>query len=191
MLQKQLFDIKFTAKQLSREASKAEKREADQKAKTAEAIRKGDMERAKICAENAIREKNQSLSLLRLSSRMDAVASRVEQALVMNRITKSMSGVVDGMELAFASMDPTKIAKVMEKFEQQFTEVDVKTGVMTGELERTMGSTIASEDVQNLLQQTADEHGLQLTQAVPAAPSKALASKDTQLSLEERLKNLS
>ena len=71
-----------------RESKKAEKREAENKIKLKNAIVKGDMERAKICAENALREKQQSLSLMKLSSRMDAVASRVEQALVMGKVTK-------------------------------------------------------------------------------------------------------
>ena len=88
MLQKQLFDIKFTAKQLARESKKAEKRQAEHKLKLKNAIEKQDMERAKICAENALREKQQSLALLKLSSRMEAVAQRVEQALVLGKVTK-------------------------------------------------------------------------------------------------------
>ena len=88
MLQKQLFDIKFTAKQLERESKKAEKRQAEHMAKLKTAIEKQDMERAKTCAENAMREKQQSLSLLKLASRMDGVAQRIQQALTMGNISK-------------------------------------------------------------------------------------------------------
>lgn len=45
------------------------------------------MEGARIYAQNAIREKNQSLNYLRLSSRIDGVASRVEQAIRMRTVT--------------------------------------------------------------------------------------------------------
>ena len=149
LLQKQLFDIKFTAKQLTRESKKAEKRQAEHKIKLKNAIEKQDMERAKICAENALREKQQSLALLKLSSRMEAVAQRVEQALVLGKVTKvslmcvsgkqgvwtntsiqSMSKTVDGMEAAFKSMDAAKISKVMDQFAAAFDEMDVKTAVM-------------------------------------------------------------
>ena len=106
VLQKQLFDIRLTAKQLVKESSKCEKREAAQKLKLKNAIQKGDMEAAKIYAQNAIREKQQAVSLLRLSSRMEAVSQRVESALTMGTLVKSMKGVVHGMDAVLATMDP-------------------------------------------------------------------------------------
>lgn len=41
------------------------------------------MEGARIYAQNAIREKNSSLNFLRLGSRVDAVAARLESAIRM------------------------------------------------------------------------------------------------------------
>lgn len=42
------------------------------------AIEKGNMEGAKIYAQNAIRKKNEALNYLRLASRLDAEVSRLE-----------------------------------------------------------------------------------------------------------------
>jgi charged multivesicular body protein 1 len=44
------------------------------------------MEGARIYASNAIRKKNESLNLLKLSSRIDAVASRVQTAITMRKV---------------------------------------------------------------------------------------------------------
>jgi hypothetical protein len=44
------------------------------------------MEGARIYASNAIRKKNESLNLLKLSSRIDAVASRVQTAVTMRSV---------------------------------------------------------------------------------------------------------
>ena len=44
------------------------------------------MEAAKIHAENAIRKKNESLNYHRMSTRIDAVASRVQTACTMNKV---------------------------------------------------------------------------------------------------------
>lgn len=44
------------------------------------------MEVARIHAENAIRQKNQSVNLLRMSARVDAVAARVQTAVTMNQV---------------------------------------------------------------------------------------------------------
>ena len=77
------------------------------------------MEGAKIHAANAIREKNMSLQYLRLSSRVESVSSRVDTAVRMNTITKTMGKVVTGMSHVMKSMDPEKITAVMENFEKQ------------------------------------------------------------------------
>lgn len=75
------------------------------------------MEGAKIYAQNAIRKKNEALNLLRLSSKIDAVASRVQTAVTMRKVTTSMAGVVKGMDSAMSSMNLEKISAVMDKFE--------------------------------------------------------------------------
>lgn len=55
------------------------------------------MDGARIFAESAIRDKNTSLNYLRLSSRIDAVAQRVNTAVKMQNLTKDMSGIVKSM----------------------------------------------------------------------------------------------
>jgi hypothetical protein len=77
-----------------------------------QAIEKGDMETAKIYANNAIREKNQALNFLRLSSRIDAVSQRVQTAVSMGQLTKSMGSTVKGLDKVLATMNVEKISKV-------------------------------------------------------------------------------
>lgn len=57
-----------------------------EKQKCKKAIQKGNVEGGRIHAENAIRQKNQSLNYLRMSARVDAVASRVQSALTTRRV---------------------------------------------------------------------------------------------------------
>jgi len=77
-MEKHLFNLKFAAKQLHRDSKKCEKEEKAERAKLKKAMEKGNMEVARIHAENAIRQKNQALNFLRMSARVDAVASRVQ-----------------------------------------------------------------------------------------------------------------
>lgn len=49
----------FTSKQLSRESAKCEKKEKEERKKIKGAIEKGNLDGARIYAENAIRNKNQ------------------------------------------------------------------------------------------------------------------------------------
>ena len=61
---------------------------------------------AKIHAENAIRQKNQSLNFLRMSARIDATASRVQSAVTTKKVSKSMEVllrlVILSLQLSFS-----------------------------------------------------------------------------------------
>ncbi|KNE57998.1 hypothetical protein AMAG_04827 [Allomyces macrogynus ATCC 38327] len=184
-LEKQLFNLKFTAKQLQRDARRATKDETSEKAKLKKAIQQGNMEGARIYAANAIRKKNEGLNLLRLASRIDAVASRVQTAVTMRKVTQSMTGVVKQMDKAMASMNLEQISAVMDKFEQQFEDMDVQTGYMEGAIAQSTAMTTPQSEVDSLMHQVADEHGLELNMELGAAPTTALGDKAQEKEADE------
>ncbi|KAJ3101623.1 hypothetical protein HDU97_001236 [Phlyctochytrium planicorne] len=168
-LEKHLFQLKFTAKQLEREAKKATKDEATEKAKLKKAIQQNNLEGAKIYAANAIRKKNESLNFLRLASRIDATASRVQTAVTMRKVTTSMAGVVKGMEKAMQSMNLEQISLVMDKFESQFEDLDVQTSYMESSMGQSTAMSTPGDQVDELIQKVADENGLEMQMEMPGA----------------------
>ncbi|KAJ1915109.1 hypothetical protein IWQ60_008562 [Tieghemiomyces parasiticus] len=199
-MDKSLFQLKFTAKSLQRQAKQCTRDEGREKAKVKLAIKQGNTEGARIHAENAIRKKNEALNLLRLSSRIDGVASRVQTAVTMRAVTGSMAGVVTSMEKALNTMNLEKISMTMDKFESQFENLDVQTQYMEGTMSSTTALTTPREDVDQLMQQVAEEHGLELNQklgvpsdALPAVPEsrQAVAAEASPADdLNERLARL-
>ncbi len=104
-MERNLFNLKFAAKELERSAKKCEKDSVNEKAKLKRAIEQGNMEGAQIYAENVIRNKNQALNFRRMASRVDAVSQRVQSAVATKKVTQSMAGVVNSMESAMKSMN--------------------------------------------------------------------------------------
>uniref|UniRef100_A0A673KZQ1 Charged multivesicular body protein 1b n=1 Tax=Sinocyclocheilus rhinocerous TaxID=307959 RepID=A0A673KZQ1_9TELE len=78
-MEKNLFNLKFAAKELQRSSKKCDKEEKAEKAKVKKAVQKGNMEVARIHAENAIRQKNQSVNFLRMSARISALMDKFER----------------------------------------------------------------------------------------------------------------
>lgn len=154
-----LFNLKFAVKELERNSKKCDKEEKLEKVKAKKAIQKGNMDVARIHAENAIRQKNQAVNYLRMSARVDAVASRVQSALTTRKVTSSMAGVVKAMDAAMKGMNLEKISSLMEKFESQFEDLDVQSSVMENTMSDTTTTSVPQGDVDNLLQQVADEAG--------------------------------
>jgi charged multivesicular body protein 1 len=94
---------------MARNAKKCEKEEKAEKLKLKKALQKNNIEGARIHAENSIRQKNQGLNFLRMSARVDGVASRVQSAIQMRQVTNSMAGVVKSMDSALKSMNLEKV----------------------------------------------------------------------------------
>ncbi|XP_014273309.1 charged multivesicular body protein 1b [Halyomorpha halys] len=179
-MENHLFNLKFAVKELERNSKRCEKEEKAEKLKAKKAIQKGNVEVARIHAENAIRQKNQSVNYLRMSARVDAVASRVQTALTTRKVTNSMAGVVKAMDAAMKSMNLEKISSLMDKFENQFEDLDVQSSYMETTMSQTVTTSIPQNDVDNLLQQVAEEAGLDLSMQLPQAGSIGASTQASQ-----------
>lgn len=183
-MEKHLFNLKFAVKDLERESKKAEKNEKLEIAKMKKAIQKGNQEVARVHAENAIRQKNQSLNYLKMSARVDAVSSRVQSALTTRKVTNSMAGVVKAMDAAMKGMNLEKISGLMDKFEQQFEDLDVQSNVMESTMNSTVTTTIPQNEVDNLMQRVADEAGLEIQLELPSGVNSTIGTS-TQVASEQ------
>eukprot|EP00002_Diphylleia_rotans_P026419 TRINITY_DN5269_c0_g1_i1.p1 TRINITY_DN5269_c0_g1~~TRINITY_DN5269_c0_g1_i1.p1 ORF type:complete len:200 (+),score=62.15 TRINITY_DN5269_c0_g1_i1:64-663(+) len=197
-MENQLFNLKFTAKQLAKSAAKCEKLEKDEKLKVKKAIEKGNVDGARIYAENSIRQKNQAMNFLRLSSRVDAVASRLEMAIKMKQVSSTMAGISKQMEKALNTMDIEQISRAMDQFERQFERLDHQSAIIENGIGRTMESIIPQDQVENLIEQVADEHHLSVESMLDRnragkakiAEPEPLADDDEDQQLYARLQQL-
>ena len=178
---------------MARMAKKSEKQEAETKMKVKKSLEKGDQDSARIYAQDAIRIKTTGLNYLRLSPRLDAVASRVESAVKMQQVTKEMGAVTKGMEKVLAGMNVNEISKVMDKFEAQFDDVDVRTQYIEQAMNSSTASSMPVDEVDLLMQQVSDEHGLAIkfsaadAGTAPVQQSRAAPQEAGEDALEKRL----
>lgn len=152
-------------------SKKAEKEQRKEEAQIKKALQKGDVERARIYAENAVRKKNESLNFLRMSAKVDATASRVQSAVAMKGVAKNMGAVVKSLDKAINSMELQKISEVMDKFESQFEDLDVHTSVMENAMGTATTTTTPASQVDDLIKQVADEAGLEVSAAMASVPT--------------------
>jgi charged multivesicular body protein 1 len=128
-----------------------------------------------------------------MASRIDAVGSRIETAVRMNAITGAMKSVVKGMDKGLAAMNPEEISKIMDKFETQFEDLDVKAEYMEGTMNATTATVTPAEQVDDLIMMVADENNLELGEAFSeiAPPDKIAQKPEAEPdNLEARLANL-
>lgn len=149
---------------------------------------------ARLYAQNAIRKGNERLNLLRLASRIDAVASRVQTAVTMRQVTGNMTNVIKGMDKALQTMNLEHISLVMEKFEQQFEDLDASTEYYEGATNNATALSTPQEEVDLLMSKVADEAGLEMKHNLPTQnaeePVKAQKVEEKEDKLTERLRAL-
>jgi len=147
-----------------------------EKGKIKKALEKDNHDGARIHAQNAIRQKNNAQNYLRLSSRVDAVSSRLESAIKMQQVTKSMGSVVKGMDKVLGSMNVEAIGKVMEQFERSFEDMDVRSEYVEQTMNASTTAAMPEEEVDTLMQMVADEHGLKMVDKFGQAGTSSLGS---------------
>ena len=108
--------------------------------------------------------KNECLNFLRMASRVDAVVSRVQMASSMRTLATQMKHVVTNMERSMKSMDLEAIGKVMDGFEHSFKNLDVQSSYMSTAMDSTTMHAVPTNQVQSLIQEVADAHGLKIEQ---------------------------
>jgi hypothetical protein len=108
---------------------------------------------AKIHAENSIRQKNQAVNFLRLSSRMDTVAQRVQASRNMQKLGESMGSVVKSMGVAMESMNVEQLTNTMDQFEKTFESLDIQSNVMEKSIQASTSMTTPEDEVTALMQE--------------------------------------
>ncbi|CAG61880.1 uncharacterized protein GVI51_L02981 [Nakaseomyces glabratus] len=193
-LENTLFQLKFTSKQLQKQAAKASKEEKQETNKLKKALNENE-EIARIYASNAIRKKNERLQLLKLASRVDSVASRVQTAVTMRQVSSSMAQVCKGMDKALQNMNLQQITMIMEKFEQQFEDLDTSVNVYEDMGVASDAVLVDNDKVDELMGKVADENGMELKQSarlenIPDIKQKETVDDEKEDKLAERLRAL-
>lgn len=91
-------------------------------------------------------------------------------------VAKNIGNVSRSLEGAMASMDLEKVSKIMEKFEKQFTDLDVKSNVLEDTMSSAMTLSTPQGQVDTLIKQVAEENGLEIVGAMADAPGTSQLS---------------
>jgi len=193
-----IIDLKLKGKELERQAKRCEKQQKDEQLKLKKAIEQHNSEGARIFAQNAIRKKTERINYLKLAARLDAVAGKLQSTSTVQNISKDFGYLVRAIDKAMSQMDLIRVSQVMSKFESQFEDLDVRGEVLGASMASTVATSTPEDQVQALIQQTADEYNLELDDPMTGVPMqrRTATSSTTKAaatdvdSLEYRFNNL-
>ncbi|VDD83392.1 unnamed protein product [Mesocestoides corti] len=170
--------VRFSGKQLSRYAQKAESDSKGYRSKLKKALEAKNVDAARIYAEDSIRKHRESIQYMTMASRLDAVQARVKTATTMKSMTKDIGRVTQRLKSTMGTMNLEQIERVMGEFEKTFVDLDVRTSTVEDSMGSAMATTAPEDEIQNLIKQVAEENGLEVEAAMAGAqvPSDSIAS---------------
>merc|ERR1719461_1687301 len=99
----------------------------------------------------------------------------------MKQLSRDMSTVTNSMDSIMKSMNIEQISKTMDKFEEQFTDMDLNAQYMEQAMDMSTAQTTPANQVDELMSAIADENGIDLeSQLQEADPLRAKTVKNTQ-----------
>jgi len=189
-----IFDIKLKSKEMTKTAARCEKEMKSEKNKVKVAIEKGNIDGARVFAQNAIRKKHEVLNYHKLSSKLDAVASRLDAAHRSQTMTKDICKAVPNLQKILNELNIDDLTANMDQFEKLFDDIDVRSDYMTNSIDQTTASSTPADQVDSLIAQVAEEHALDVSQMLTCAPSttpeRPSIAAAVPFSLQQRLDNL-
>ena len=156
-----IFEFKMMAKQFAKESKKAETAHKNLLTKVKDLIAKGDYEHAKITAADAIRKKNEIKRYQVLSSKIDTISQRLQNAYQTQQLTENMKSLTQKM-ISTNIGDMVQINETMANFEKMFDDLDVNSNMMNEVFDNVNVGTTNDQEVNELINQVAEANGMKV-----------------------------
>ena len=128
-----LFNLKWTAKVVSKTAKALDKKSLAQKGKIKKAIEDNDREAASTLALSAIRSRNKSNNCLRLVKRLDDTGAQLESLIKLQQLLRSVVSILKDIDKALMALagSPPKTGDDLDQAAQVFPTGDLEQDKMT------------------------------------------------------------
>lgn len=185
--------IDKSTRELERERTKLQTQEKKIIADIKKAAKDGQMGPVKIMAKDLVRTRAQITKFYQMKCQMQAVGLQIQTIKSTQGMAEAMKGASRAMRAMNASVDARAMAKILADFEKESQIMNDKQEMMDEAIDDTFETEDEETAVNDVVGQVLAEIGIDLGDAMGAAPAgkKAQAVEaDADASLEERLRNL-
>ena len=162
-----LIELKMATQRLRSHARRCNKEQQQELTRLQDAIKKQNYELAQLYAQNAIRKKNENVMYTRLEHRIDAIYSKLQTAYTLKNATKSIEKSVSKIKAAVNSDDLNYVMNVMDDLEKVSDNMEVHAESIGNVVSNVTSMSTPQESVDELIQQVATQHGLDMAFAMP------------------------
>ncbi|NHJ32017.1 MAG: hypothetical protein FK732_04060 [Asgard group archaeon] len=162
-----IIDLKMVNKRLARSSKKLETDEQKLQRKTRDAMRKGLMDQARLYASNVARNRKWVYSYTRLTTRIEGIIFRLEQADSVQQLASELKGMAGALRQVNASLNAPEISALVEDLENSFEGIEMTTDMMDEDFESMMSLDVDETEVDKIMGEIGTEIGLGAETGLP------------------------
>lgn len=162
-----IIDLKMVNKRLARSSKKLEADESKLARKTREAMRKGLVDQARLYASNVARNRKWVYSYTRLTTRIEGIIFRLEQADSVQALANELKGMAGALRSVNASLNAPEISALVEDLENSFEGIEMTTDMMDEDFESMMSLDVDETEVDKIMGEIGTEIGLGAETGLP------------------------
>jgi len=162
-----IIDLKMVNKRLARTSKKLEMGESKLQRKTRDAMRKGLMDQARLYAQNVARNRKWVYSYTKLTTRIEGIIFRLEQADSVQQLAGELKGMAGALRSINQSLNAPEISSLIEDLENSFEGIEMTTDMMDEDFESMMSLDVDETEVDKIMGEVGTEIGLGAATGLP------------------------
>lgn len=185
---KHITNLKLVSRRLMRSQRKLENKEREAERKIRAALQKGDMEAARMYANDVVRSRKWARGYQSLISKIDGLIFKLERTDAVQSLANEMKGVAVSLREASMALNVAGLDDVIADMEGAMEDIEVTSEVMEDSVEGLFTSDINESEVDNLLAEYGAEVGISASSGLPTPVANSKVS-DLEKEIEELRKD--
>ncbi|XP_026189987.1 uncharacterized protein LOC34620332 [Cyclospora cayetanensis] len=173
-----ILDLRIKARELKRQSDRCYRESLQEREKIRRALLRHNQEGARVFAQNYVRKQHEGLNCLHMSSKLEAVASRLDGAHRSHQLTTKIHSVASGLSGALRKLDSSASLREIELFSKLFDDLDVRSDSVSSLLDASTSSAMPTQQVDKVLLEVAQAYRIPLEDHAEAADALVATHKE-------------
>ncbi|MFX0199552.1 MAG: Snf7 family protein [Candidatus Hodarchaeota archaeon] len=165
--------LKMISRRMDRQHRKLRNNETKLKKELHQAVTKSDMEAARLYAGDVVRSRKMALGCQRLSSRINTIVFKLEQAHATEEIARDLHNLVGALAMINQTLQIPQLTETLEQMEIEMGEIDMSSETIGESFEGLMEAEVDQSEIDKVLGEVLTEEEIAAAHGLPTPDAKA------------------
>jgi hypothetical protein len=166
--------LKMISRRMDRQHRKLKNSETKMTKELRQAVLKGDMDAAKLYAGDVVRTRKMALGTQRLSSRINTIVFKLEQAQATEEIARDLHNLVGALAMINQTLQIPQLTETLEHMEIEMGDIDMSSETIGESFEGLMDAEVDQSEIDKVLGEVLSEEEISAAHGLPTPDAKAV-----------------